>query len=257
MSCYNEGFGLFTVNVSKNNRLLNGMSSKGNQRKWCKDGNYIKLNTLNCREDVSECLVSSLLSCTNIDYYVVYNGCHIVEDGVYRGLGTYCRDFKIGWEEVSIGNLLDVNLMPYNATRGEVQDLLYDTVGYMCKEYLDSILCLDAITMNDDRHFNNISLLGKGGRYKPAPIFDNGCSCLVDMNCYPMGNSLESLLRAVYAKPFYTGYEKQVSGCTPIRINTNEFFNSVKVYSPVAVRALEVIKYRLKELEGVAWIEGK
>ncbi len=45
-------------------------------------------------------------------------------------------------------------------------------------EYLKKIFTLDRITLNEDRHLNNLAVLSQGNQFVPAPIFDNGVSLL-------------------------------------------------------------------------------
>ena len=56
---------------------------------------------------------------------------------------------------------------------------MYPIVKFDVKEYIDKILCIDAITRNEDRHFRNISFLYKGGVYVPGRVYDNGASCFI------------------------------------------------------------------------------
>lgn len=95
------------VYVSKRNRVLSGSTSKGNQRKWMKDGKFIKLNTWKWYEDISEVLVSYLLGFSSVGYYVEYFPCVVVEDGVKQGKGCYSYSFlKDGESNISLYRIL-------------------------------------------------------------------------------------------------------------------------------------------------------
>ena len=48
-----------------------------------------------------------------------------------------------------------------------MRDSLYPVAKFDIKEYIDKLLCIDAITRNEDRHFRNISFIFKGGSIHP------------------------------------------------------------------------------------------
>lgn len=83
--------------------------------------------------------------------------------------------------------------------------------------YLSGLLRLDAVTKNDDRHFNNISLIrNEQGEYRPAPIYDNGGAFLSDKYTYGEHLSEAQILTEmdnVMAKPFSMNFDEQLDTC--------------------------------------------
>lgn len=59
-----------------------------------------------------------------------------------------------------------------------VTSFVKDSTGVDPTEYFRKVFTLDRITLNEDRHFNNLALLYSEDGYRCAPIFDNGVSLL-------------------------------------------------------------------------------
>lgn len=200
------------VNVSKRNRF----PLKGNQVKWVADNKIIKLNTPNCNEGEAEAAVSHLLQFTSVKSYVKYYPCTIVEDEVFLGHDCYSENFlSEGEMDVTFYNLFDkygydILRMHYD----DVRDRLYDITGVDFKSYIDNCLCIDAITFNEDRHFNNFSVIKSDTGFRFAPLYDFGMSCISDK---------------VIAKPFNPNfvYQLEEARVTPVLIKYNDFINSI------------------------------
>lgn len=246
-----------TLYLTRSERLDSSSSSLGNQIKWKHNNLFIKLNCLGY-EDIAEVLVSHFLSFTNLrEYeYVKYYSCEIYEDGVFLGNGCYSYDFVGNYNEVTISNILDDNLLPYSIDYDDLRDELYSIVGFDVKSYIDKILSVDSIIRNEDRHFKNISFLFDGKKYIPAPIFDNGDGCLSDEVTHPFEVSFEDNVKNCYAKPFKTRYKDNFSNNTPLIIDYDGFINSLALTDKRSLRALETIKYGLNEMEGVSWVRS-
>lgn len=245
---------LDVIDVERSERIYGSSSSVGNQVKWKSGDRYIKKNCLGY-EDIAEVLVSHFLSFTNLSEseYVKYTACRIVEDGKYVGVGCYSEDFKGDASEVSVSFLLDMSCSSYSMSYDELRDFLYDIVKFDVKPYLDKILCIDAITRNDDRHYKNICFLYKDGVYSPCPIFDNGSSCMSDLISYPMDADFERNYGSIQAKPFYTDFSKNLHNNECILVHYDEFLNSVNAIEPYSKRALQTLKKGLRDTEGLAW----
>lgn len=247
------------INVRKDERILSSGISKGNQIKWYSNNRFIKLNTWEWYEDISEVLVSYLLSFTSINNYVKYYCCKIYEDGLYKGIGCYSENFLKPFEsDISFYKLgkrigLDLSIASFD----EVREELFSITGLDVKEYMGNCLCLDAITFNEDRHFGNFSIIQSKGDYKIAPIYDNGLSCLSDVFSYPFNTKLEDNLASVYSKPFSTDFISQIKDnrVEPIKIYVDLFLNSVFMETKEEKRAFNVIREGLKRTEGIAWVK--
>lgn len=79
--------------------------------------------------------------------------------------------------------------------------------------YLTSILELDCLTLNEDRHTNNLAVLRneETKTFRLCPIFDNGLSLLSDLNDYPFADDLYTCIERVKAKPFDSDHVEQVT----------------------------------------------
>ena len=79
--------------------------------------------------------------------------------------------------------------------------------------YLTSILELDCLTLNEDRHTNNLAVLRneETKTFRLCPIFDNGLSLLSDLNDYPLADDLYTCIERVKAKPFDSDHVEQVT----------------------------------------------
>lgn len=134
------------------------------------------------------------------------------------------------------------------------------------REYLGRIIYLDAITLNNDRHLNNISFkLFKDSSWGYMPVYDNGGALLSDETLYPMG---EKTTLSVKSKPFSTSFVKQTSyfsdDVTPLKINIEQFYKKTAMiieqrqkFVPFKFtqfqRALSILQNNLNKLEGKLW----
>lgn len=241
--------------VKSSERTIGFTSSRGNQLKWRQGDLFIKLDCLGY-EGLAEAYVSKFLQYTNVKEYVKYTQCTIVEDDTTLGAGCYSGDFIRGDTEITFGQILDSNLASYAISYDDLRDMVLNDTGFDPKSYMDAVLCLDAITMNDDRHFNNFALLRNDkGVYRAAPIFDNGGALLSDLLTYPMRDSVEVCMNRVQAKPFSTDFLNQLNFVTPICIEPAQFFSDVKPSTEEEKRAIEVLHRRLKVTKDIAWQE--
>ena len=205
MRCYN---------IDDKYRYLAKSHSDGEQDKFYRNGYYYKINKTG-NEGYVEHLVSILLSCTDLskDDYVNYEYCTINSK-----LGCRCRDFisdggqfitasKLYERYVGGGSLAEELARLGNAgNRLNFLIELYSLVGIdkcVTLDYFRKLFLLDYIVINTDRHVRNIGVINKNNRYKPAPIFDNGCS--LDTNrsgvvtaCTISGSFSEQLIATGY-----------------------------------------------------------
>ena len=160
-------------------------SSKGTQNKYYDNGYWYKTNQ-NGYEGLSEYLVSKLLECTNQKNFVTYEQCQINGKSGCRSLNFLKKDesfisFHRLYDIYHGGNLSEAVITMNSA--GErirfVKEFVESVTEFDISPYLSKVLTLDMITLNNDRHFNNLGLLFDGDAFRTAPIFDNGKSLLV------------------------------------------------------------------------------
>lgn len=250
---------LETINVSFKNRLTTGSTSKGNQLKWFRDGKFIKLDLLGY-EGVAEVAVSYLLHWSNLvegKDWVEYKQCNIIEDGKYLGVGCYSLDYRNGLLDVSASKMMQKGGVSFGINYYDFIDFVSDYTDLDCKDYIDRILCVDSITRNDDRHFNNIAFLYDiaNGKYQFAPIYDNGCSCMSDLISYPSYVDFNVNYKSICAKPFDIDFIRQIHNPLRILINYNGFINNISVSSFNEERAIKTIIRGLQETKGISWEE--
>lgn len=202
-------------------------SSKGNQHKWYADGYWYKEDGLGY-EALAEVLVSRLLPKTNITLFVAYEYEPIVKNG-QSAHGCRSRDFMNLEDDkiVSVERLFQT----YRGVSAAKDILQYDDTGdrirYVAESveaftglagfgvYLKHMLTVDALFLNEDRHFHNIAVIRrKDGSYRECPIFDNGAALFSDMlGDYPLEMELDDCYKRQQAKPFSRDFEEQLDAC--------------------------------------------
>lgn len=205
--------------ISKQPENYSVTTSKGNQLKYLNyDTNeYIK-SDLYGYEGLSEVICSRLLEISTCDNFVVYreyaaNCCasaNFLEKSekaisIYRLFQHNGIDIEKEMKNLSIKDKI-VHLTNL------VEDLT-DISGYL--NYLASVLKFDYLTMNDDRHLNNIGVIYNNltDSFRLMPVFDNGGALLSDISKYPLYNSINDNIKLVVSKPFSSKPKKQFEAC--------------------------------------------
>ncbi len=202
-------------------------SSKGNQNKWCADGVWYKEDGLGY-EALAEVFVSRLLEKTNIDHYVVYEYEWLEKHGrMCRG----CRsnNFMLPEDDkvISVDRLFQIYYGESAAKAVLKFPELTDRIQYVVDSvekatgledfgiYLKKMITLDALFLNEDRHFHNIAVIQKkDGTYRECPIFDHGAALFSDVTeDYPLHMSAEDCYQTIQAKPFSTDFDSQLDAC--------------------------------------------
>ena len=197
-------------------RMVEGRS-KGAQPKYYENRYWYKLDQKGY-EGLSEYLISLVLKHSNVKNYVAYECC------VIGGKKGCCSLNFLKPEEsyISFQRLFDlydgtsllgrIIVMDDVAERiSYVKKFVLEKTGFDCGAYLSRILTLDMLTLNNDRHFNNLGLIAnaKTNSVYEAPIFDNGAGLLSDFGEFPAEDSLEENIARVKGKPFCASLELQ------------------------------------------------
>ena len=202
---------MFNVKITDDFLVDTEGTSDGTQLKFYKDGKWYKEDNEGCEGEV-EYLVSKLLTFSDLDRkdYVVY------EQGRLNGRRSCRSKTFLGKEECFITlerlhqNVVGVPLFEkIKKMKGIQQSAPYvigffkDTIGLDLSLYFQKVFTLDYIVLNEDRHFHNLGIImDGGGKYRTAPIFDNGKSLL---NCNPSINRNKPIaenIARVTARPF-------------------------------------------------------
>lgn len=140
-------------------------SSKGAQNKYYKEDKWFKLNEKGY-EGLSEALVSKVIECLNIPEFVKYEQCLIdnkegcVSDNMIKN-GETLISFNRLYQILFGTDLSDrIRLIDEPSERIDfVCNLIKEETGIEADktyDYLGKLCSLDCLTLNPDRHFNNI-----------------------------------------------------------------------------------------------------
>lgn len=200
-------------------------SSKGNQLKWEHEGIWYKADYTGY-EGLAEYMIANLLAYSTLapEEYVVYQ----TEEIRYKQ-NRYCacksKNFlPEGWKLITLERLFQslcgesLNKSIYSIKEHE------DRICFLTEQmvrmtglkefgvYLNKLLTIDAIFLNEDRHTHNIAvLLDDMGKYHYCPVFDNGAALLSDITMdYPLHGELEELMSEVKAKTFCQDFDEQL-----------------------------------------------
>lgn len=211
-------------NMTEMEKMASGMQSKvfdQTENVWYKQ-DYLGT------EGLSEYVASKLLEGSEVEY-TSYIPCQFMM-GNREVTGCKSENFlKLGERLVSTYELLE-NEYHIDITKevAHIEDIgdrikffvdkVVEASGYEeFGSYLSGLLRLDAVTKNDDRHFNNISLIrNEKGEYRPAPIYDNGGAFLSDKYTYGEHLTEDQVLcemDRVMAKPFSMDFDEQLDAC--------------------------------------------
>lgn len=198
-------------------------ANKGNQAKMHIGDNWYKLDYLGY-EGASEYAVSEILKKSNIYEFVEYDMENVEYNGI-KSHGCLSKNFlNKGEEVVTLEDMIEEETglrgidylegIPVDKKIRLVVNLVERVTGLdKFGEYLTTLLELDKLVLNEDRHFHNIAFVrNEDGQYKYCPIFDNGGSFLSDTHLdYSLDSSIAKNLAKVKAKPFSDSFDEQVS----------------------------------------------
>lgn len=198
-------------------------SSKGDQLKTKVNEIWYKADRLGY-ESLSEILISNLLKKTSIPSFVNYS----FEQIRYQNrMHNACKsqDFLSEKERLitceHIFFLYTGESLAQSMARHSIKDKISMMVSSIEEitgmsrfgEYITSLLEIDALFLNEDRHTNNIAIIRneETGLYLTSPVFDNGAALFSDTFMdYPIDMPVEECIRKIEAKPFDTDFDKQL-----------------------------------------------
>ena len=212
---------LFEQDVHTNDR----QSSKGNQLKWKSVGVWYKADYAGY-EGLAEYMVSHLLERSTLqrEEYVVYEPEQIkYKDTIFNGVKS--ADFVLeDWQIITLERLFksfsgeSLSRVIYRI--GEPEERLRFIVNQVERitglkdfgSYMNKLLTIDALFLNEDRHMHNIAVLMNGeGAFRYCPIFDQGAGLLSDTSMdYPLHGDVVSYIKTVHAKSFSKDFDEQL-----------------------------------------------
>lgn len=204
------------LNMDINSRYLSTEdgTSDGTQIKYFYENNWYKIDRYG-DEGLVEELVSHILEISNVpsDEYVSYSAITINGDA-----GCYSHNF-LNENEVFItfyrlyaningGDLAQVtSKMEYDDAIEFVISFIKDNTNVDVRQYLANTFLLDALILNEDRHFNNLGLIFNGENFRLAPIFDNGKSLFVGNKRYDSQKNIKDNKKIAFAKAFSGSFD--------------------------------------------------
>ena len=198
-------------------------TSEGNQIKYNYKGLIIKIDLE--YEGLIESFVTLFLKAIDYPYpFIEYSPCLIEDKKVLRG--CKCKDCLCpNDEDISFYDYLSDNnaLYCFNGDKySTLEKFKISTEGLpeALKEELISMLFIDCLVLNADRHLNNIRLIKNVDKIKLFPAFDFGDSLLQsDYDCLINDSSIGSLtssIRKAKCKPFCKSIKSQFKLCQSV-----------------------------------------
>lgn len=212
---------LFEQNVKTNDR----QSSKGNQLKWENDEIWYKADYTGY-EGLAEYVISELIKLSTLkdNEFVLYSPIEIrYKSKIFTG--SKSNNFlEEGFEIVTLERLFKTyygkSLHQALWTIREPKDRLSFLVSSVERitglkdfgKYMNKILTIDAVFLNEDRHTHNIAVLKKSNNeFELCPIFDNGAGLLSDITMdYPLSCDIYKLIDSVKGKTISENLEEQM-----------------------------------------------
>lgn len=267
------------IHLDDSFRIEMASSSRGDQRKFYKDGYWVKLDNEGYFEGLAEEFVSYFCTCIEGFSSVEYRTSMFeYNERQFRGCvsKTMFGDKNICFTSIkSLAKSYNVPLRNFVCQNSVEQNIINtvvfirDNFGVNILSYLGRLLMLDCIIINEDRHLMNLGICynKKLGVYMEAPCFDNGTSLFCTYWSYRKRKSLEENIEFAksVAKPFSKFYDKQLSallnlGCKPLLINKVRLEYILDWYTndlypkEVLDRVKAVLLNRLRYYEGSAFI---
>lgn len=142
-----------------------GGLSKGNQIKFYHNGYWIKLDNQYCSEGLAEEFVSLFCDCIYYLPHVVYHTeKYLYKDNEYNGCYSYNMYDDLSVSFVSMRKLFKTWGVPINTffikdakmNIVNVANIVEQHTGINVYNYFRQLLLLDALILNEDRHYMNM-----------------------------------------------------------------------------------------------------
>lgn len=229
---------LFEQNVRTNAR----QSSKGNQLKWKNENIWYKADYAGY-EGLAEYVISHLLQKSTLsrEEFVLYDLEQIrYKSVIYNGVRSneiLRDDWQIITLERLFKNFFNISLYQSVFRMVEPEERLrfivnqVERITGLCEfgKYMNKLLTIDAVFLNEDRHMHNIAVLMNGeGAFLYCPFFDHGAGLLSDTFMdYPLTGEVLLQMEDVKAKTFSRSFEEQLDISQKL-YNQNLRFNFTK-----------------------------
>lgn len=264
--------------------VLPSTTSKGIQEKWVVENKFFKLDSPSSFDSLAEALVSELEGyISDLSYVDYFLDKPKTIHGVKRRVCWSYNCLKYGESEITLYKVLRQNgdsaylqdlWEKYTGKDRvlKVSELVEKTINYNPMYYFSRLVFLDSLTMNPDRHLNNISFkLLSSGKATSMPILDNGKALFSDASAYNLAIPIRKLrLEMAFSRPFSNSFKEQVSyfkEFSPLVIDIQSLLTQLgsiedNIESVVVgersermlLRMIEILKLNLQDQEGITWI---
>lgn len=248
---------MFSEKISNEYIVTQQGTSEGTQIKY-KKGDYWYKKDHRGHEGMAEYLVSNFLKYTDLkpEEFVIY------EYGTINGQ-TGCRSKNFLNNEEELVTIYRLYFNEYGKDLSQVingMDEMEERIDYVIRfvqkscgidifDYLRKIFTVDMITLNEDRHLNNIALVFDGNSFKPSPIFDNGLSLLTGNQSVNWNLPVSENVKRVIARPFSGSHEKMAGYFGKgIAVDTKKALEWLNTQE--WSREREVLEYQIKRYNG-------
>ena len=205
---------ILKIDIEPQYRVSDTGTSDGTQIKFFYTGKWYKIDRYG-GEGICEELVSKVLELSDYapDKYVTYRrvmingepGC--VSDNFLQDDEFFVTFYRLHMNIKGNDPAELTSRMDYDDAIDYMIDFIKANTGVDVTSYLADIFTLDALILNEDRHYNNLGLIFNGKDYRCAPIFDNGKSLFVGNAYYDPLKSMADNRKKAFAKAFSGSFE--------------------------------------------------
>ena len=206
------------IEIDSRYMVVDQGTSDGTQIKYYYENKWYKVDRYGDEGQVEE-LASKILEISGLpdDQYVKYEqilingkpGC--VSDNFLQEGETFITLYRL-YSNIRGGDLTTVtSRMDYDEAIDYVLEFIREATSLDLREYLANIFTLDALILNEDRHFNNLGLIYDGEIFRPAPIFDNGKSLFIGNKNFDQSRSMKDNKKEAFSKGFSGSFSLNLS----------------------------------------------
>lgn len=243
--------------IDESYKINTSSMSEGTQIKYKKGDYYYKVNSLG-NEGLVEVLCSLICQYANINhaqYWLsVINGKKGCKSKDFLKTGeriiTFASLYKYRTGRDLNSDLVNCNSPDerYNLVINFTKDLPF------IRSYLQKIMSLDFLTLNEDRHLRNLAVISGTSGIRECTIFDNGNSlltCNISVNRY---DTPESAVKKICSKPFSGSPSKQLRlvGGNCLSIDYVGLLLELQNLKENH-REVEILKYQLQQYRSMYW----
>lgn len=198
------------ITIEARYRVTDSGTSDGTQIKYLYHDKWYKVDRYG-GEGACEELASVILDLSDYDKekYVNYEqilingepGC-VSENFLKNDNEVFVSLYRLHQNILGLDPAIVTSKMDYDEAIDYIIDFVRKNTEIDITEYLADIFALDALILNEDRHFNNLGVIYDGNSFRTAPIFDNGKSLFIGNMRFDPNESIANNRKCAFAKAF-------------------------------------------------------